>query len=123
MITQAISFLIASAFLVLPSGIVQAGDVDVQTGNMRATVVENGNTSVKNGRSEVNINRDRPNYHRRNGRIYNSRLKRRLPVVSPQVRRTQSNCKGSNYSHQSSQTTVSSNGTTRTQRSETTVCK
>lgn len=120
MITKAISFLIASAFLVLPSGIAQAGDVDVQTGNMRATVVE-GNTKVTNGRSQVTINRDRPNY-RRNGRIYNSRLKR-IPVVSPQVRRTQSNCKGSTYSHQSSQTTVSSNGNTRTQRSETTVCK
>lgn len=120
MITKAISFLIASAFLVLPSGIAQAGNVDVQTGNMRATV--EGNTRVTNGRSQVTINRDRPTYHR-NRRIYNSRLKRRVPVVSPQVRRTQSNCKGSTYSHQSSQTTVSSNGNTRTQRSETTVCK
>jgi len=121
---QTISLLVASVLLILPSGIAQAGDVDVQTGNMRATVVQDGNISVKNGRSQVNINRDRssPNYRLRRWRIQNPPIKRRPPVVNPQVRRTQTNCKGSTYSHQSSQTTVSSGGVTRTRSSESTVC-
>lgn len=119
---QSISLLILSAFLVIPSGIAKAGDVDVQTGNMRTTISQDRDISVKDGRSQVNINRDRtsPNLRRRHGRIYN-RIKNRTWRVSPQVRRSQI-CKGGSYSHQSSQSTVSSNGASRTRNSESTVC-
>lgn len=122
-IKQSLSLLVLSAFLVLPSGIAKAGDVDVQTGNMRTTIGQDRDISVKNGGSEVIINRDRtsPNIRRRHGRIYN-RIKNRTWRVSPQVRRTQNTCKNGSYSHQSSQSTVSSNGVSRTRSSESTVC-
>lgn len=120
---QSISLLILSAFLVIPSGIAKAGDVDVQTGNMRTTISQDRDISVKNGGSQVNINRDRtsPNLRRRQGRIYN-RIKNRTWRGSPQVRRTQNTCKNGSYSHQSSQSTVSNNGVSRTRSSESTVC-
>ncbi len=122
---QSVSLLVVSALLILPAGIAKAGNVNVQSGNMRATVVQDRNISIKNGNSEVKINRDRssPTYRHRNGRIYNSRIKNRAWSVKPQVRRTQNNCKGGSYSHQSSQTTVSSGGISRTQSSESTMCK
>jgi len=37
-IKQSISLLIVSALLVLPSSIARAGDIDVQTANVRVTV-------------------------------------------------------------------------------------
>ena len=117
---QSLSLLVLSAFLVLPSGIAKAGDVDVQTGNMRTTISQNRDITVKNGGSEVIIHRTSPNVRRQ--RIYN-RIKNRTWRGSPQVRRTQNTCKNGNYSHQSSQTTVSSNGVSRTRSSESTVCK
>ena len=116
-IKQSISLLILSAFLVLPNGIAQAGSVDVQTGNMRTTIDRDRDVNVKNGSSTVIINRDRtsPNYGR--DRL-NSRLKRH-PCT---VRRNQNTCKGGSYSSQSTQTSVSNNGVTRTRSSESTVC-
>lgn len=118
---QSISLLILSAFLVLPSGIAKAGNVDVQTGNMRTTIGQDRDISVKNGESQVNINRrTSPNLRHRQGRIYN-RIKNRRRE-SPQVRRTQNTCKNGSYSRQSSQSTVSSNGVSRTRSSESTVC-
>lgn len=115
-IKQSISLLILSAFLVLP-GIAQAGSVDVQTGNMRTTIDRDRDVKVKNGSSTVIINRDRtsPNYRRER---LNSRLKRHPWTV----RRNQNTCKGGSYSSQSTQTSVSNNGVTRTRSSESTVC-
>jgi hypothetical protein len=121
---QSISFLVVSALLVLPIGTAKAGNIDVRTGDMRTTISQDSNVRVNNGRSEVIINRDRsstPNYRNRHRQIYNSRLKNRT-WRSPQVRRTQNNCKGGSYSHQSSQTTTSNNGVSRTRSSESTVC-
>jgi hypothetical protein len=121
---QSISFLVVSALLVLPIGTAKAGNIDVRTGDMRTTISQDSNIRVNNGRSEVIINRDRsstPNYRNRHRQIYNSRLKNRT-WRSPQVRRTQNNCKGGSYSHQSSQTTTSNNGVSRTRSSESTVC-
>lgn len=121
---QSISFLVVSALLVLPIGTAKAGNIDVKTGDMRTTISQDSKIKVNNGRSEVIINRDRsstPNYRNRHRQIYNSRLKNRT-WRSPQVRRTQNNCKGGSYSHQSSQTTTSSNGVSRTRSSESTVC-
>jgi hypothetical protein len=116
-IKQSISLLILSAFLVLPNGIAQAGSVDVQTGNMRTTIDRDRDVKVKNGSSTVTINRDRtsPNYRR--DRL-NSRLKRHPWTV----RRNQNTCKGGSYSSQSTQTSVSNNGVTRSRSSESTVC-
>lgn len=115
MITKSISLLVLSAFLVLPAGIAQAGSVNVQTGNMRTTIDRDVN--VKNGRSEVIINRDRTLPRVRRDRL-NSRLKRHPWTV----RRNQNNCKGGSYSSQSTQTTVSTNGVSRTRSSQSTVC-
>lgn len=116
---QSISLLVLSAILVLPAGIAKAGSIDVQTGNMRTTINQDRPDTVRNGSSTVIINRDRtsPNYRR--DRL-NSRLKRhRYPWT---VRRNQNTCNGGSYSSQSSQTTVSSNGVSRTRSSESTVC-
>lgn len=120
-IKQSLSLLVLSAFLVLPSGIAKAGDVDVQTGNMRTTISQDRDISVRNGGSEVIINRDRTSGNIRRQRIYN-RIKNRTWRGYPQVRRTQNTCRSGNYSHQSSQTTVSNNGVSRTRSSESTVC-
>ena len=68
---QSVSLLVVSALLILPGGIAKAGNVNVQSGNMRATVVQVRNISVKNGNSEVKGNRDRslPTYRNRIARI------------------------------------------------------
>ena len=115
---RSISLLVLSAFLVLSNGIAQAGSVDVQTGNMRTTIDRDRDVKVKNGSSTVIINRDRtsPNY-RRDQRL-NSRLKRHPQTVW----RNQNTCKGGSYSSQSTQTSVSNNGVTRSRSSESTVC-
>lgn len=114
---QSISLLVLSAILVLPTGMAKAGTVDVQTGNMRTTINQDRDVKVKNGSSTVTINRDRtsPNYRRER---LNSRLKRRPWTV----RRNQNTCKGGSYSSQSTQTTVSNNGVSRTRSSQSTVC-
>jgi len=41
------SILIVSALLVLPSGIARAGDIDVQTSNVRVTVGKNGGINIQ----------------------------------------------------------------------------
>ncbi|HCF29718.1 MAG TPA: hypothetical protein DEV81_21510 [Cyanobacteria bacterium UBA11049] len=117
LIKQSISLLVLSAFLVLPNGIAQAGSVDVQTGNMRTTIDRDRDVKVKNGSSTVTINRDRTSPKYRRDRL-NSRLKRHPWTV----RRNQNTCNGGSYSSQSTQTTVSNNGVTRTRSSESTVC-
>lgn len=122
---QSILLLVVSAFVVLPFGMAQAGNIDVQNGNMRTTIGQNDNIRVSNGDSEVIIKGDRtssPTYRRSNRWRNNSRIRRRPVIVNPQVRRTQINCKSGTYSHQSSQTTVSNNGVTRTRSSDSTVC-
>ena len=121
---QSISLLVVSALLILPSGIAKVGNINLQNGNMRTTVVQEHNVSIKNSNSQVKINRDRssPIYHHRHRQIYNSRLQNRLATVKPQ-RRIQNNCQGGTYSHQNSQTTVSGGGVSRTHSSTSTMCK
>lgn len=122
---QSISLLFVSTLLVLPVGIARAGDIDVQTGNMRANITQERGVSVKNGQTEVTISptRSLPNYRYRNWRIRNSQINRSPWVKKPEIRHTQKNCKGGSYSHQSTQTTVSNGGASRTYSSASTVCR
>jgi len=46
-IKQSISLLIVSALLVLPSSIARAGDIDVQTANVRVTVGKDGGINIQ----------------------------------------------------------------------------
>jgi hypothetical protein len=122
---KSISVLVASIFLVLPMEMAKAGDVEIRSSNGGSTVVRGDNIRATNGNSQVTIQRNRPVV--RSGdrwrRIYNTRTRRSPWSVSPQVRRTQTTCRGGgSYSHQSS-TTTTSNGVSRTQTSSTTTCR
>lgn len=123
---QTISWLIVSALITLPTDIARAGNINVQTGSMRATVSQDRNINVKNGQTEVKISPNRsstPIYRSKNWQFRNSQVRRNPWSVKPQVVRTQTNCKGGTYSQQSSQTTVSNGGVSRTYSSASTVCK
>lgn len=122
---KSISVLIASIVLVLPMEMAKAGNVEIRSSNGGSTVVRGDDIRVTNGNSQVTIQRNRPTVRSRDRwrRIYNTRTKRSPWSVSPQVRRTQTTCRGgTTYSHQSS-TTTSSNGISRTQSSSTTTCR
>ncbi|MBD2304947.1 hypothetical protein H6G17_05390 [Chroococcidiopsis sp. FACHB-1243] len=124
---KSISVLVASIFLVLPMEMAKAGNVEIRSSNGGSTVVRGDDIRVTNGNSQVTIQRNRPAVRSSNRwrRIYNTRTRRSPWSVSPQVRRTQTSCRGgSTYSHQSSSTTTSSgSGVSRTQTSSTTTCR
>lgn len=123
---KSISVLIASIFLMLPMEMAKAGNVEIRSSNGGSTVVRGDDIRATNGNSQVTIQRNRPVVRSsdRWRRIYNSRTRRSPWSVSPQVRRTQTSCKsGTTYSHQSSSTTTSNGGVSRTQTSSTTTCR
>jgi hypothetical protein len=123
---QSISLLVVSTLLVLPGGMAIAGNIDVQTGNMRATIAPNRSVNVKTGQTSATISPKRspmPNYRRQNGHIRNSQIRYNPATVKPQVKRTRNTCNGGSYSHQSTQTTVSNGGVSRTYSSASTMCR
>jgi hypothetical protein len=54
-IKQTLSLLAVSALILLPAGIATADDIDVQTGNMRVRVTEDGTTIINSAAKQTII--------------------------------------------------------------------
>ena len=119
---KSISFLVVSTLIVLPVGIARAGGVDVQTGNVRVTVGKNDGIIIKSRPTGVRVI---PN-HRASSPIYR---RQPWPMGNSQsthntwIKKT-TQCHGSSYSHQSTQTSGSGRSVAQTHSStSTTVCR
>ena len=122
-INKSISFLIVSALLILPGIIAKASDIDVQTTSSRVTVGKDGSISIIESKSPgvVVI----PN-HRVPNSVYRHQhwpIRNRTDKYNTWIKKT-TQCNGSSYSHQSTQTSASGTriGKTNTSTS-TTVCR
>jgi hypothetical protein len=108
---KSIFLIVVPALISLPVGIVQANDIEVQTGDLRV--------SVGDGKVEVipsNQVEESPSFLRRfpSWNIFRSRI----PIPPASVK-----CTGNNYSYQSTQTSSSGTGITRSSSStSTTTC-
>ena len=122
-INKSISFLIVSALLILPGIIAKASDVDVQTTSSRVTVGKDGSISIIKSKSPgvVVI----PN-HRVPNSVYRHQhwpIRNRTDNYNTWIKKI-TQCNGSSYSHQSTQTSTYETriGKTNTSTS-TTVCR
>ena len=107
-IKTSVSLLIVSV-LVLPSGISRAGDIDVQTSNVRVTVGKNGGINIQSkSPGVIAIPQHWPKLNRTSK--YNTRIKQATL------------CNGRTSSHQSTQISGGSRGS-QTQTTSTTVCR
>lgn len=122
-IKKLVSFLFISALLVLPSGIVRADDIDVQTPNVRVTVGRDGGINIQSKPSRVIV----IPHHRVPG---SSLGRQRWPKLNrtithnTRIKKT-TQCHQSSYSRQSTQTSGSGRRASQTQSSTTfttTVC-
>ncbi|MGI2908529.1 hypothetical protein [Tolypothrix sp. VBCCA 56010] len=116
-IKQTLSLLAVSALMVLPAGIATAEDIDVQTGNMRVRVSEDGTTIINSTPKQTIIVPSR--------RVPTSRI-RVLPnrnqrySVWKNSRSTPNICNGRKITQQSTQSNRSGTSVNRTYSSITT---
>lgn len=121
-INKSIFFLIVSALLILPGSITRAGDIDVQTNSTRVTVGKDGSINIIESKSPGVVF---PN-HRLPNSVYRHQywpIRNRTSNRNTWIKKT-TQCNGSSYSHQSTQTSASGRrvGQTNTSTS-TTVCR
>jgi hypothetical protein len=120
-IRKSISLFIVSALLVLPSGIARAGDIDVQTANVRVTVGKDGGINIQSRAPRVIPHRQlgNPSLRRQHWPKLNRTSKHNTWIKQSTL------CNGRSYSHQSTQTSGSGSRGSQTQSSttSTTVCR
>ncbi len=118
-IKTSVSLLIVSV-LVLPSGISRAGDIDVQTSNVRVTVGKNGGINIQSKSPGViaipHRQLSNPSLRRQHWPKLNRTSKYNTRIKQATL------CNGRTSSHQSTQISGGSRGS-QTQTTSTTVCR
>jgi hypothetical protein len=119
-IKKSISLLIFSALLILPIQIAKAGDIDVQTGNVRVIVGKDSAINIQSKSPRVIPHRQlgNPSLRRQHWPRFNRPSKHTTWIKQTNL------CNGRSYRHQSTQTSGSGRSIAQTSSStSTTVCR